>query len=185
MKLILIAVTFITLSVLIGCKSYKPEILDGPGMIYIDSHYRTEYANCLPFDDVKGSPYLAIAYLGRGDEIRSNIDSYTLKFFGNLDDAKIDLIKTYELEGDYWFLVIPKYYSTVNLKKDNDVIECASYSGEPFFVRCNQDITVNIFETVDINYILAVNEDNKLKDIDENIWDISSSDEMNLMLEGE
>jgi hypothetical protein len=42
------------LASLFGCGKNDPYILDGPGMEYVDSEYRTEYANCLPFEDIQG-----------------------------------------------------------------------------------------------------------------------------------
>ena len=56
------------LASLFGCGKHDPYILDGPGMEYVDSEYRTEYANCLPFEDIQGSPYSAIVYLGKGED---------------------------------------------------------------------------------------------------------------------
>lgn len=45
---------------LFGC---KPQIPDGPEMEYVDSEYRTLYANCLPCDEYRGTPYLMIGNL--------------------------------------------------------------------------------------------------------------------------
>ena len=85
---------------LAACGSESPHILDGPGMEYVDSEYRTEYANCLPFEDIQGSPYLAIAYLGKGEDGKANKDVYINKIFESLDDEKISQIKTFEYEGE-------------------------------------------------------------------------------------
>ena len=44
------------LASLFGCGKntpFEPQILDGPGMEYVDSEYRNDYANCLPFDDIR------------------------------------------------------------------------------------------------------------------------------------
>ena len=60
------------LASLFGCGNPEPQILDGPGMVYVDSEYRNEYANCLPFENWRGEPYLAIAYLGKGDAGKVN-----------------------------------------------------------------------------------------------------------------
>ena len=54
------------LASLFGFGKHDPYILDGPGMVYVDSEYRHEYANCLPVGDWRGEPYLAIAYLVNG-----------------------------------------------------------------------------------------------------------------------
>ena len=102
---------------LFGCGKHDPYILDGPGMVYVDSDYRTEYANCLPFENIQGSPYLAIAYLGKGEDGKANKDVYITKIFESLDSEKISQIKTFEFEGEDWFLVIPKYRNLVSLIK--------------------------------------------------------------------
>ena len=39
-----------TIASLFGCTPKKPQVLDGPGMEYKDSDYRTIYANVLDFD---------------------------------------------------------------------------------------------------------------------------------------
>ena len=36
-------------------------MLNGPGMVYVDSEHRTEYANTLPFDEIDDYPYWAVA----------------------------------------------------------------------------------------------------------------------------
>ena len=72
------------LASLFGCGKntpFEPQILDGPGMEYVDSEYRNDYANCLPFDDIQGEPYLAVAYLGKGEigkENKYGIDLYAI-----------------------------------------------------------------------------------------------------------
>ena len=161
-----------------GCGKIDPYILDGPGMVYVDSEYRTEYANCLPFGDISGPPYLAIAYLGNGDEGKANKDKYAEKIFESLDKEKISQIKTYEYEGNDWFLVIPKYRSVADLKKGDETISQPASMGEAFVVKCSQDIAVNTFENVDISFLLSADESGKLKDTDENIWDITNIDEI-------
>lgn len=163
---------------LLGCGKGDPHILDGPGMEYIDSDYRTEYANCLPFDDTKGEPYMAVAYLGNGDEGKIALKEYTEEIFESLGKEKIDEIKSYEYEGNDWFLVIPRYRSLADLKKGDEVICRASQNGEPFAVRCNRDVVVNIFEVEDIFYTLSTDEKGKLANIDENVWDITDIDEI-------
>jgi len=169
---------FAILASLFGCGNPEPQILDGPGMVYIDSEYRNEYANCLPFENVQGSPYLAIAYLGKGEDGKANKDVYINKIFESLDDEKISQIKTFEFEGDDWFLVIPKYRNLVSLKKGDEELTQAAYTGEAFALRCGQDVIVNIFETKEINYLLSVTETGELQGTDENVWDITNIDEI-------
>lgn len=166
------------LASLVGCKKYNPQILDGPGMVYVDSQYRSIYANCLPFEDTKGAPYLAIAYLGKADKGKANKDVYIKNIFDSLTEEEINRINVYEYEGDEWFLVIPKYKSVIDLKKDSAIIGQGSYTGEAFVIKCNQDIVVSTFETEEINYPLRVDENGKLKETGENVWDITNLDEV-------
>ena len=51
---------------LFGCKvpGEKPFMLDGPGMVYVDSEHRTEYANTLLFDEVTTIPIGLLHILG-------------------------------------------------------------------------------------------------------------------------
>ena len=49
---------------LFGCGVDKPQIADGPGMVYKDSEYRTQYANVFDFDNYDGQPVFAVAFLG-------------------------------------------------------------------------------------------------------------------------
>ena len=70
-----------------------------------------------------------------------------VKIFESLDNEKISQIKTFEFEGDDWFLVIPKYRNLVSLKKGDEELTQAAYTGESFALRCCQDVIVNIFET--------------------------------------
>ena len=142
------------------------------------SEYRNDYANCLPFEDVSGAPYLAIAYLGRGDEGKVNKDVYKTKIFESLGEDKISQIKSYEYEGNDWFLVVAKYKDLVTLKKENETVCQAAYGGEAFVVRCNQDLVVNVFDSVDVNYKLSVDETGILADTGEDVWDITNIDEI-------
>ncbi len=172
-------ISLITILVSIcGCDGNDPHILDGPGMEYVDSEYRTCYANCLPFEDIHGSPYLAIAYLGKGNDGKVNKDIYINRIFESLDDEKISQIKTLEFEGNDWFLVIPKYRSLISIKKDNAELTQATHTGKAFALRCGQDVNVNIFETKEINYLLSITENGELRGTDENVWDITNIDEI-------
>lgn len=173
-----IMVFFAIFASLFGCGKESPQILDGPGMVYVDSDYRTEYANCLPFENISGGPYLAIAYLGKGDEGENNKDKYIEKIFAGLSDDNLEKIKEYDYEGDDWFLVIPKYKNVVDLKKGDEILCQGAYTGEAFVVKCNQDIAVNVFDTVDVTCVLAVDENGRLKTTDDNIWDITGIDEI-------
>ena len=164
---------------LFGCGKKDPHILDGPGMVYIDSEYRSVYANCLPFEDISGAPYLAIAYLGNGDEGEKNKDVYINKIFESLNEEEINQIKTYEYEGNDWFLVIPKYRSVVDFKRgDVTICRAAACIGEAFVVKCSQDIVVSTFESTLVEYKLSVDKNRNLANTDENVWDITNIDEI-------
>ena len=173
------------LASLFGCGKHDPYILDGPGMVYVDSEYRNEYANCLPFGDWRGEPYLAIAYLGKGDAGKANKDVYINKIFEGLDEEKINRVKTYEYEGDDWYIVVPRYYSRIDLKKGDESIRATTYDGEAFVVRCNSDITVNVFEVTDMYYTLCIDENGNLKNTDENVWDITRIENIMNLKNGE
>lgn len=164
------------LASLFGCIKPEPQILDGPGMEYVDRDYRTEYANCLPFEDMRGEPYFAIAYLGKGDEGKENRQVYIDKVFASLENSTKDGIKHYDYEGDCWYLIIPKYKNTAYIKyADEEVI--ASYTGEAFTVKCNNDVIVNTFDVSDIDYALGV-DDGVLENTDENIWDVTNLEQI-------
>ena len=71
-----------------GCNRFyeKPFMLDGPGMVYVDSEHRTEYANTLPFDEIEDYPYWAVAYLGEGETGKNTAKEYIEKLFSELSE---------------------------------------------------------------------------------------------------
>ena len=115
---------------------------------------------------------------GKGEDGKANKDVYINKIFESLDDEIISQIKTFEFDGDDWFLVIPKYRNLVSLIKDDAELTQAACTGEAFALRCNQDVIVNIFETKEINYLLSASESGELQGADENVWDITNVDEI-------
>lgn len=163
---------------LCGEKPEKPFMLDGPGMEYIDSEYRTDYANCLPFDEISANPYVAICYLGRGDVGRLNRDRQINRIFYPLEEEKIKSICDFLYEGEEWYLVIPRYKEQVYLKKEGTDRELVSKLGEAFVVRCHSDVTLNMFSTRMIEYAFGVEENGKLKNISEDVWDITNTEEI-------
>lgn len=154
---------------LFGCTKPGPHILDGPGMMYIDSEYRNQYANCLPFAEIQGAPYFAIAYLGNGETGRTNKDIYTKKLFESLGEDKINSIPCFEFDGDDWFLVVPRYKDEVTLIKDGEEVENNIYE-TALIVKCNSDIVVEAFNVSDKKYTLAIDENGNLKDANQNVW---------------
>lgn len=179
MKFVNIVALFTMLASLLGCGSEPPPgMLDGPGMVYVDSDYRNEYANCLPFEESQGSPYFAISYLGSGAEGEANRDIYINRIFESLGSEKIEAVQSYEFEGDEWYLVITKYRDLVYLEREGEEPQIASQQGEAFAVRCDSNVTLNTFDYSEIRYTLSVDENGKLKDTDENVWDITEIDEI-------
>lgn len=143
MKLIAI---FTVLANLFGCKMPELHMVDGPGMVYVDSEHRTEYANTLPFDEIEGYPYWAVVFLGTGTEGEANKAYYTDKLFSSLPKESLDKIKHYDFEGDEWYLVIPRYGD------GNDIIfldgdEKVKYTvyDEAFTVKCNKNIKIAFY----------------------------------------
>jgi len=167
MKVLKLMALFAFLASLFGCSKHDPFILDGPGMEYVDREYRNEYANCLPFAEWRGEPYLAIAYLGNRGTGKENQDVAVNKVFESLGEESIHRLKTYEFEGDDWFLVIPKYYDTVILKKGDE--ETFTDVGVPFVVKCNSEVVVNVFNVTDMYFTLALDEDGKLKGVEHDL----------------
>ena len=80
---------FAVIAGLFGCRApgEKPFILDGPGMVYVDSEHRTEYANTLPFDEIEDYPYWAVAYLGEGETGKNTANEYIEKCISNYKES--------------------------------------------------------------------------------------------------
>ena len=99
-KMVKLIAIFTALANLFGCTAKKLHMLDGPGMVYVDSEHRTEYANTLPFDELEGYPYCAVVFLGKGEIGEANRKKYIDKFIKNLPPKSI-LIKFSGLQYDY------------------------------------------------------------------------------------
>ena len=169
MRVIKFMAIFAISASLFGCKLPEPQILDGPGMEYVDSEYRNDYANCLPFDGLQGEPYFAIAYLGKGETGRINKDVYVSSLFESLGEDKIKSIPCFEFDGEEWFLVVPRYKDEVSLIKDGEKVEQHIYE-TALIVKCNSDIAVEAFNVSNKRYTLAIDEKGNLKDTEQNIW---------------
>ena len=156
------------LASLFGCTKPEPQILDGPGMEYVDSEYRNDYANCLPFDGLQGAPYFAVAYLGNGETGQTNKDICTSTLFESLGEEKIKSIPCFEFDGEDWFLVVPRYKDEVTLIKDGKEIEQNIFE-TALIVKCNSDIAVEAFNVSNKKYTLAIDETGNLKDTEQNI----------------
>lgn len=128
------------LSSLFGCTLPDMQILDGPGMVYTDSDYRTEYANTLPFDEYEEYPFWAVAFLGRGETGEANRQYYIDRLFSDLSADSIAKIRHFDFEGDEWYLIIPRYTD------ENDIIPLCGDGekkraalGEAFTVKCSSE----------------------------------------------
>jgi len=147
-KLIVVPVLILSL---FGCqkphkeqKKEEPQVLDGPDMAYVDSDYRSEYANVLGFDSYEGQPYFAVAFLGYGDRMEFR-HTYVEGIFSSLGDFAIEQVGHIDYEGDEWYLIVPRYKEEVNITNLDTGDVHTVYNGEAFTVKCNlSDIHPNI-----------------------------------------
>ena len=93
---------FTVIAGIFGCRApgEKPFMLDGPGMVYVDSEHRTEYANTLPFDEIDDYPYWAVAYLGEGENGKNTAKEYIEKLFSKLSEEQRKAVKHYDYGGE-------------------------------------------------------------------------------------
>jgi len=137
------ATIFAMIAALFGCTA-KPQILDGPGMVYKDSDYRTDYANVFDFDSYDGQPYFAVAFLGYGDRMDFR-HTYVEGIFESLGDFAIEQVGHIDYEGDEWYLIVPRYKNDVNIKNLGSGEVHTIYNGDAFTVKCNlSDVHPNI-----------------------------------------
>ena len=113
---------FTVIAGIFGCRApgEKPFMLDGPGMVYVDSEHRTEYANTLPFDEIDDYPYRAVAYLGEGENGKNTAKEYIEKLFSKLSEEQRKSVKHYDYGGEKWYLVIPRYGEENELIQNGD-----------------------------------------------------------------
>jgi len=122
----------------------KPHKLDGPGSVYVDSDYRSEYANTLNFDSYDGNPYFAAAFLGYGDR-RDFRNEYVQKLFAALDEDAKKNVGHFSFEGDEWYLVVPRYRDEVEIADLETGEIHRVYNGTAFTVKCNlSDLHPNV-----------------------------------------
>ncbi len=126
---------------LLGC---KPELVDGPGMVYVDSDYRTVYANVFDFDSLDTHPMFAVAFLGYGDRMEAR-NTYVKGIFQDLEEEAIESIKHFDYEGDEWYLVVPRYKEDVDITNLTTEEVHTIYNGDAFTIKCNlSDLYSNI-----------------------------------------
>ena len=129
---------------LFGCSSVKPQVLDKTGMVYKDSDYRSIYANVFDFDNYDGQPMFAVAFLGYGDRMNFR-DNYVKGVFESLSDESDDKIQHFDIEGDEWYLIVPRYKEDVDITNLETGEVHTIYNGEAFTVKCNlSDLHSNI-----------------------------------------
>ena len=138
-------------SSLFGCGVKKPQVLDKTGMVYVDSDYRTDYANVFDFDNYDGQPMFAVAFLGYGDRMEFR-HTYVEGIFRDLGDFAIEQIGHIDYEGDEWYLVVPRYKEDVDITNLDTGEVHTIYNGEAFTVKCNlSDLHSNIEISTELN----------------------------------
>lgn len=154
---------------LFGCKAPKPDILDGPGMVYVDGDYRTEYANTLPFDEYEGYPFWAVVYLSE----EKNTQYYIDKLFSGLSEESKKKIKQYDFGGNKMYLIIPRYADETEISKIGDAENSLQfYDGTPFVLKCGTDIKICIYTHGGHEFTPQTDENGKLI-CTEDVWDIT------------
>ena len=130
---------------LLSCNGMtEPQVLDGPGMVYNDADYRSDYANVFDFDSCDGQPYFAVAFLGYGDRMDFR-HTYVEGVFESLGDFAIEQVGHIDYEGDEWYLVVPRYKEDVNITNLETGEVHTIYNGEAFTIKCNlSDLHSNI-----------------------------------------
>ena len=172
MKLIAI---FTLIAGLFGCKTPEKElvILDGPGMVYVDSEHRTEYANTLPFDEIDDTPYWAVVYLGNGETGKNAANEYIEKLFSELSEKKRREIGHFDYGGEKWYLVIPRYGEENELIQNGDEKNLRrAYDGTPYTINCGNDVEIHISIYGGHRITLDTDENGRLI-CTPDIWDIT------------
>ena len=166
---------FTVIAGLFGCRApgENPFILDGPGMVYVDSEHRTEYANTLPFDEIEDYPYWAVAYLGEGETGKNTANEYIEKLFSKLSEEKCRAISHYDYGGEKWYLVIPRYGDENELiqKGDKKILQKADDVTQ-FIINCGGDVEIYIVIRGGHKITLDTDENDRLI-CTPDIWDIT------------
>ena len=172
-KMVKLIAIFTVLANLFGCKMPEPHMLDGPGMEYVDSAYRTEYANTLPFDEIEEYPYCAAAYLGKGEEGKANCDVYIEKQFSSLPKEAVEKIEHFDCGGEEWYLIIPRWPVSNDILLKDTGEKFAENNGAPFVVVCSNNITIrSLAQGNRYEYTPQIDENNRLI-CKEDVWDIT------------
>lgn len=149
------------ISNLFGCSTL--DVLDGPGMVNVDSEHRTEYANTLPFDEYDGCPYWAVAYLGKGDDGKNAADEYIEKLFTELSEEKRKAVNHYDYGGEKWYLIIPRYPDKNYIIRGNDEEKAVSVKhGDAFTINCGDDVKIRSDTLVRNELVLQTDENDRL-----------------------
>ena len=174
-RLMKVIAIFTVIAGLFGCRApgETPFILDGPGMVYVDSEHRTEYANTLPFDEIDDYPYWAVAYLGEGENGKNTAKEYIEKLFSKLSEGKRRAISHYDYGGEKWYLVIPRYGDENELIQNGDKKNSQKADdGTPYIINCGGDVEIYIVIRSGHKITLDTDENGRLI-CTPDIWDIT------------
>lgn len=162
---------------LFGCGVDKPQMVDGPGMVYKDSEYRTQYANIFDFDSCEGTPYFAVAFLGYGEDKQDFRNTYVAGIFESLGNTAIEQVAHFDFEGDEWYLIVPRYKDYVTLTNLETGEKHTIYQGEAFTVKCNlsdlhSNVEISTEDSQGHKFSPQIGGDGRLV-TSEDVWDIT------------
>ena len=120
-------------------------MLDGSGMVYVDSEKRTVYANALELDweESDGNPMFAVAYLGKTENAVEKMDAFIKEIFKSLTDIELDSVQHFDLGGEEWYLVVPGYNEYVDITNTETSETYTVYHGEAFTVNCHSGAEIS------------------------------------------
>ena len=147
---------------LFGCGVDKPQMADGPGMVYKDSEYRTQYA---------------VAFLGYGEDKQDFRNTYVAGIFESLGNTAIEQVAHFDFEGDEWYLIVPRYKNYVTLTNLETGEKHTIYQGEAFTVKCNlsdlhSNIEISTEDSQGHKFSPQIGGDGRLV-TSEDVWDIT------------
>lgn len=154
---------FTFIASLFGCDPKDPIILDGPGMVYVDSDYRSIYANALElnWDEIEGYPMFAVAYLGKNETASEKRDEYLRKAFPDFSDEELAKVQHFDFGGDEWYLVVPRYENIDVTNTDTDK-RISLIDGEAFTTNCSGNVVVEDYSRGGHKYTPSLDENGKL-----------------------
>ena len=116
------------------------EMLDGPGMVYVDRDHWSDYAKALPFSEESDAQW-AVVFLGYGEEGMARREQCIDRLFPSLTADARAAIRHFEFPGDAYYFVIPRYCDVYYIMPtDETLYKQAVREGEPFSIRCNGSV---------------------------------------------